>query len=134
MLREQAFGNTKANVRGLTEELRYQHSGARTRIGGETESHGLDSGAGKPAGDADTFFSAVLPKRRCFFAKRTPLSEDPRRVIVGAARCTYIGESVEYRYTTSFRTARHAVERMVTHSATVVTMALVSLSRARAVR
>jgi hypothetical protein len=48
----------------------------------------------------DTFFSAIQPKSSlCFFyAKRTPLSDETRRVIVGVARVLRVGTSVEYRY------------------------------------
>lgn len=48
----------------------------------------------------DTFFSAVEPTSSlCFFyAKRTPMVDDPRRVIVGVGRVLGVGEAVEYRY------------------------------------
>lgn len=48
----------------------------------------------------DTFFSAVEPASSlCFFyAKRTPMADDPRRVIVGVGRVLGVGEAVEYRY------------------------------------
>ena len=48
----------------------------------------------------DTFFGAIQPKSSlCFFyAKRTPLSEDSRRVIVGVGRVVRVGHSVEYQY------------------------------------
>lgn len=48
----------------------------------------------------DTFFSAVQQNESlCFFyAKRTPLSDNPRRVIVGVGRVTKVGEPVEYEY------------------------------------
>jgi hypothetical protein len=48
----------------------------------------------------DTFFSAVQPNDSlCFFyAKRTPLSDDPRRVIVAVGRVTQVGPPVDYRY------------------------------------
>ncbi|MXY52827.1 MAG: AAA family ATPase [Gammaproteobacteria bacterium] len=47
----------------------------------------------------DTFFSAVTPgDSLCFFyAKRTPLSEQSRRVIIGVGRVSSVGEAVEYR-------------------------------------
>lgn len=48
----------------------------------------------------DTFFSAVEAKASlCFFyAKRTPLSEEPRRVIIGVGRVHRVGDAVEYKY------------------------------------
>lgn len=48
----------------------------------------------------DTFFGALSPgSSLCFFyAKRTPLVDDPRRVIIGVGRVTGVGAAVEYRY------------------------------------
>ena len=48
----------------------------------------------------DTFFGALRPEESlCFFyAKRTPLSEQSRRVIVGVGRVLSVGEATEYGY------------------------------------
>lgn len=48
----------------------------------------------------DTFFSAVQPEESLvfFYAKRTPLSDQPGRVIVGVGRVRQIGSPTEYRY------------------------------------
>ena len=48
----------------------------------------------------DTFFGAIKPEESLifFYAKRTPLSDDPRRVIVGIGRVLKVGEAVEYQY------------------------------------
>lgn len=48
----------------------------------------------------DTFFSAIKPDRSLvfFYAKQTPLSEDPRRVIVGVGHVKNIGSITEYNY------------------------------------
>ena len=48
----------------------------------------------------DTFISAVRPDESLvfFYAKRTPLAEDPRRVIVGVGRVKTVGGPTEYRY------------------------------------
>ena len=48
----------------------------------------------------ETFFSAVRPRESlCFFyAKRMPLADDPRRVIVGVGRVLSVGDPVEYKY------------------------------------
>ncbi len=48
----------------------------------------------------DTFFGALRPEESlCFFyAKRTPLSEQSRRVIVGAGRVLSVGAALEYSY------------------------------------
>lgn len=66
----------------------------------------------------DTFFSAVQPRRSlCFFyAKRTPLSEDRRRVIVGVGRATGLGSAVEYEYSGPGELKSVLWERTVQHS------------------
>lgn len=48
----------------------------------------------------DTFFSAVQPGESLvfFYAKRTPLSDQPGRVIVGVGRVKQVGPHTEYRY------------------------------------
>ena len=48
----------------------------------------------------DTFFSAIKPIQSLifFYAKRTPMAEDGRRVIVGVGRVESVGGSIEYRY------------------------------------
>lgn len=48
----------------------------------------------------DTFFSAVQPEESLvfFYAKRTPLSDQPGRVIVGVGRVKQVGAPTEYRY------------------------------------
>lgn len=48
----------------------------------------------------DTFFGALKAKQSlCFFyAKDTPLTDDPRRVIVGVGRVEHVGDAVEYGY------------------------------------
>lgn len=49
----------------------------------------------------DTFFSAIEPQESLvfFYAKRSPLTDSPRRVIVGVGRVTGKGKPVEYHYT-----------------------------------
>jgi hypothetical protein len=51
----------------------------------------------------DTFFGAVRPEESlCFFyAKRTPLSEQSRRVIIGVGRALSVSGATEYAYSTS---------------------------------
>lgn len=48
----------------------------------------------------DTFFSGVAREESLvfFYAKRTPLSDQPGRIIVGVGRVKQIGASTEYRY------------------------------------
>ena len=46
----------------------------------------------------DTFFSAARPQRSLvfFYAKETPLSDDPRRTVIGVGRVTGVGNVVPY--------------------------------------
>lgn len=48
----------------------------------------------------DTFFGAITPEESLvfFYAKRTPLTDDGRRVIVGVGRVLKVAPSVEYIY------------------------------------
>ena len=48
----------------------------------------------------DTFFGAIKPEASLvfFYAKRTPLTDDNRRVIVGMGRVLRVDEHVEYMY------------------------------------
>ena len=67
----------------------------------------------------DTFFSGLRPKESlCFFyAKRTPLSEQSRRVIVGVGRVLSVGEATEYAYRGQNPSLRCVLwERNVGHS------------------
>lgn len=66
----------------------------------------------------DTFFSAIQPRRSlCFFyAKRTPLVDDARRVIVGVGWVTHVGSSVEYLYSGPGPLDSVLWERPVQHS------------------
>lgn len=70
----------------------------------------------------DTFFSAIKPDESLvfFYAKRTPLAESPRRVIVGVGRVTGVGEPVEYHYENGKRPKGtipgYLWERSISHS------------------
>lgn len=46
----------------------------------------------------DTFFGALRPEKSLvfFYVKRTPLADDPRRVLVGVGRITNVGPSQEH--------------------------------------
>lgn len=48
----------------------------------------------------DTFFSAIKPEDSLaiFYAKQTPLVDDPRRVIIGVGRVKHVGDAVDYHY------------------------------------
>jgi len=67
----------------------------------------------------DTFFGALEKHASlCFiYAKRTPLSEDNRRVIVGVGRVLSVDAAVEYRYKVKQPPLRSVLwERNVVHS------------------
>lgn len=68
----------------------------------------------------DTFFDAVKPEESLvfFYAKRTPLTEDPRRVIVGMGRVLNVEGHVEYQYENRPKDGLRCVlwERNVHHS------------------
>ncbi|MBW4504750.1 MAG: AAA family ATPase, partial [Scytonema hyalinum WJT4-NPBG1] len=70
----------------------------------------------------ETFFSAIQPQDSLvfFYAKRTPLSDSPRRVIVGVGRVTGIGTAAEYLYANGKRPANAISgflwERPISHS------------------
>jgi hypothetical protein len=67
----------------------------------------------------DTFFGALDPlESLCFlYAKRTPLSEDTRRVIVGVGRVSSVSPATEYKYKVKNPPLRCVLwERNVVHS------------------
>jgi hypothetical protein len=66
----------------------------------------------------DTFFGAVQPETSLclFYAKRTPLVEDSRRVIIGVGRVKGIGHSTEYAYAGPGSLQGVLWERCVRHS------------------
>ena len=66
----------------------------------------------------DTFFSALKPDASlCFFyAKATPLRDDPRRVIVGVGRVKHVASHHEYRHETDTLPSSVIWERNVRHS------------------
>lgn len=66
----------------------------------------------------DTFFSALQPQKSlCFFyAKRTPLVDDPRRVLIGVGWVTHVGDAVEYQYSERKQHDSMIWERAIQHS------------------
>ena len=68
----------------------------------------------------DTFFGAIEPQELLvfFYAKKTPLTEDPRRVIVGIGRVAKVGAATEYSYENPPTDAIRSMvwERNVSHS------------------
>lgn len=66
----------------------------------------------------DTFFSAVRPDESlCFFyAKRVPLVDETRRVIIGVGWAKHVGDPVEYRYKEEGPIESILWERPIQHS------------------
>ncbi len=68
----------------------------------------------------DTFFGALQPEKSLVFlyVKRTPLADDPRRVLVGAGRIKSIGPAQEHEYNGDTQGKLHGLmwERAVSHS------------------
>jgi hypothetical protein len=68
----------------------------------------------------DTFFSALVPEKSLVFlyAKRTPLTDDPSRVLVGVGRVTSVGRAQEHAYSEDAAGKLRGLmwERAVSHS------------------
>ena len=68
----------------------------------------------------DTFFSALAPEKSLVFlyAKRTPLTDDPRRVLVGVGRITSVGPAQEHAYSDDAAGKLRGLmwERAISHS------------------
>ena len=68
----------------------------------------------------DTFFGALQPENSLMFlyAKRTPLADDPRRVLIGAGRITRVGPAQQHKYSGDTRGKLRGLvwERAVSHS------------------
>ena len=66
----------------------------------------------------DTFFGALEPEDSVcvFYAKRTPLVEDTRRVIIGVGRVKGVGQATEYAYDAPGPLEGVLWERCVRHS------------------
>lgn len=117
MLRNEILGDPKRNVQGLVDKLQLGFVPDR-----EPELPFATAWVQELQNQLvmlDTFFGAVQPTvSLCFFyAKRTPLAEDPRRVIVGVGRVLSVGPHTEYKYTTKKTPLRCVLwERNVVHS------------------
>ncbi|MCY3874324.1 MAG: AAA family ATPase, partial [Rhodobacteraceae bacterium] len=66
----------------------------------------------------DTFFGAIDPEASLcvFYAKRTPLAEDNRRVIIGVGRVNSVAHATEYAYDAAGPVESVLWERSVRHS------------------
>ena len=123
MLRGNVEGNPKSGEPGLAESLQLgwaadREPDIRNQAGKEIETAWVQERDNQLA-LLDTFFGALRPEESlCFFyAKRTPLSEQSRRVIVGVGRVLSIGQPTEYNIIGSDPPLRCALwERNIGHS------------------
>ena len=110
MLREQIEGRDKPYVANKAEAYGFAYDARREPDFTLNEGWTKDNKTWIQEGTnqrviLDTFFSAARPDESLvfFYAKRTPLAEDPRRVIVGVGRVKSVSGPTEYRYTNGRR-------------------------------
>ena len=106
MLRQEIEGDRKWNIQSKAENYRFAYDPGREPDLTENEGWNSDNKTWVQEGNnqrviLDTFFSATRTDDSLvfFYAKRTPLAEDLRRVIVGVGRIKSVSGPVEYRYT-----------------------------------
>lgn len=127
MLREQVEGNPKWGVASLKDRLQFDYQTEREPDLTVNNGWVKDKKTWVQEGTnqrviLDTFFSAAQPELSLvfFYAKRTPLAEDSRRVIVGVGRVKSVSGPVEYRYTAGQRPndkiSGYLWERNIEHS------------------
>ena len=104
MLREKVEGRPNDGEIGIAERLKIgwvpdREPDIRNRQGQRVETAWVQERENQLA-LLDTFFGALRPEESlCFYyAKRTPLSEQSRRVIVGVGRVLSVGTATEYAY------------------------------------
>ncbi len=105
MLREQIEGNEKYGVLSKAESLQFDYQQERepdlTENKGwkENKKTWVQEGRNQRV-ILDTFASAIKPGNSLvfFYAKRTPMVDDHRRVIVGVGRVKHVDDLTEYRY------------------------------------
>jgi energy-coupling factor transporter ATP-binding protein EcfA2 len=123
MLRDNVEGNAKSGEMGIAERLQLgwaseREPDIRNRTGKEVVTAWVQERDNQLT-LLDTFFGALRPEDSlCFFyAKRTPLSEQSRRVIVGVGRVLSVGQETEYACKMKDPPLRCALwERNVGHS------------------
>jgi hypothetical protein len=120
MLKEQAEGNEKFGIASRVDALQLGYAAEREPDLGFGTSW-VQEGSNQRV-LLDTFFSATKPDKSLifFYAKRTPLIEDARRVIVGVGRVKTVGAPTEYRYSGNSRPSGkihgYLWERNIEHS------------------
>ena len=122
-LRKKVEGNPKEGEIGLAERLKIgwvpdREPDIRTKSGKEVDTDWVQERDNQLA-LLDTFFGALREEESlCFlYAKRTPLSEQSRRVIVGVGRVLSVGPATEYAYSVKNPPLRCVLwERNIGHS------------------
>jgi len=123
MLRENVEGDAEKQLTGLAETLQLGWVPEREPVIHDRKGKEVDTAWVQERDNQlvmlDTFFGALRAEESlCFFyAKRTPLSEQSRRVIVGVGRLLAVGPATEYSYKDQSPPLRCALwERNVGHS------------------
>lgn len=105
MLREQVEGNKKWGVPSLNETLQLGYQAERepdltVNKGWEKDRKTWVQEGTNQRIILDTFFSVAKPDESLvfFYAKRTPLIEDARRVLIGVGRVKSVSAPIEYHY------------------------------------
>ncbi|HEK0138531.1 hypothetical protein KUC51_07715 [Pseudomonas aeruginosa] len=105
MLREQVEGNKKWGVPSLKEILQLGYQAERepdltVNKGWEKDKKTWVQESTNQRIILDTFFSVAKPDESLvfFYAKRTPLVEDARRVLIGVGRVKSVSAPIEYHY------------------------------------
>ena len=105
MLREQVEGNKKWGVSSLKESLQLGYQTERepdltlNKNWKDDKKTWVQEGTNQRI-ILDTFFSVAKPNESLvfFYAKRTPMLEDARRVIIGVGRVKSVSAPIEYHY------------------------------------
>lgn len=127
MLREQVEGNKKWGVSSIKENLLLGYQAERepdltVNKGWEKDNKTWVQEGTNQRIILDTFFSMAKPDESLvfFYAKRTPLAEDARRVIVGVGRVKSVSPPIEYHYSGGQKPkasiSGHLWERNIEHS------------------
>ena len=127
MLREEVEGNSERNIASKAELYQFGYEAGREPDLTLNEGWDRDNRTWLQEGTnqrvvLDTFFSAARPDQSLvfFYAKRTPMVEDARRVIIGVGRVKSVSGPTEYRYADGERpTGRirgYLWERNIEHS------------------
>lgn len=120
VLRKHVEGDEQGSVQGKRDLWQFGYEAEREPADDRTKTW-IQEGTNQRI-ILDTFFSAAVPEQSLvfFYAKRTPLTEDSQRVLIGVGRVKSVGDPVEYRYADGApppgKTRGYLWERNVEHS------------------